>query len=308
MNRAAKRAVISFAALAAAGAGAFWAFTSPSLSRVEIATVAGAPDLANGELLFNAGGCASCHAAPGGDDRTNLAGGLALATGFGTFHAPNISPHREDGIGAWSVGDFVLAMRAGVSPDGRHYYPAFPYTSYQRMREDDLRDMFGYIMSLEPVAGRAPDHDLAFPYNIRRGVGLWKLVYLDGARFEPDPSRSESWNRGAYLVEAAAHCAECHSTRDFAGAIVPETRFAGGPEPDGQGFSPNITPHPDGVAGWSEAEMADLLATGFTPDFDSVGGSMAAVIRNTALLPQADIEAMAEYILSLPPRPTPPRD
>lgn len=301
-----KRAVIAVAGLALVGAGAFWAATSPSLSRVEIAAVSGAPDLANGELLFNAGGCASCHAAPGGE-RTNLAGGLAMPTGFGTFHAPNISPHREDGIGGWSVADFTRAMRAGVSPDGRHYYPAFPYTSYQRMREEDLRDMFGYIMTLPAVAGRAPDHDLAFPFNIRRGVGLWKLVHLDGARFEPDPSRSESWNRGAYLVEGAAHCAECHSPRDFAGAIVPDRRFAGGPEPDGRGFSPNITPHPDGVAGWSEAEMADLLATGFTPDFDSVGGSMAAVIRNTALLPQADIEAMAEYLLSLPPRPTPPR-
>lgn len=301
-----KRAVIAVAGLALVGAGAFWAATSPSLSRVEIAAVSGAPDLANGELLFNAGGCASCHAAPGGE-RTNLAGGLTMATGYGTFHVPNISPHPEDGIGGWSLADFVRAMRTGVSPDGRHYYPAFPYTSYQRMREEDLRDMFGYIMTLPAVAGRAPDHDLAFPFNIRRGLGLWKLVHLDGARFEPDPSRSESWNRGAYLVEGAAHCAECHSPRDFTGAIVPEQRFAGGPEPDGRGFSPNITPHPDGVGGWSEAEMADLLATGFTPDFDSVGGSMAAVIRNTALLPQADIEAMAEYLLSLPPRPTPPR-
>jgi mono/diheme cytochrome c family protein len=303
-----RRAAFALAVLALLAGAAFWLLTSPALTRGgALALPAGEADLANGEVMFNAGGCVSCHAAPGQDDRLNLAGGLALSSPYGTFNIPNISPH-PDGIGGWSLVDFVRAMREGVSPQGLHYYPSFPYTSYQRMRVEDLRDLFAYIMSLEPVAGVGRGHDLAFPYNLRRGIGLWKLVYLDGEEFAPDPARSESWNRGAYLVEGPSHCAECHSTRNFAGAIVPEYRHAGGPDPEGgRGFVPNITPHPDGIGDWVVEDMAELLMSGFTPDFDSVGGTMAAVVRNTERLPQADIEAMAEYVMSLPPRPTPPR-
>lgn len=285
-----------------AGGGAFWWLTSPDRIAAGLEPVPDGPrDLANGRLLFDAGYCAACHVAPGASDRLALGGGLAMHTPFGTFHTPNISPHPTDGIGAWSEGDFVRAMRAGVSPDGRHYYPAFPYTSFQRLGAKDLADMFAYIRSLAPVAGKAPAHDLPFPFSVSRGLGLWKLAFLDGREFTPDPSRPAEWNRGAYLVEGVAHCAECHSPRNFAGAIIADKRFAGGPNPDGEGSVPNITPHADGIGGWSKGEIVELLTTGFTPEFDSVGSSMVPVVESLARLPQSDREAIAEYLLSLPP-------
>ena len=309
-----RRALAGLFFLIVLGVLGFFALTSPSAYRVirgggaaggtpvARAGSARAPDLENGRTMFFAGGCTSCHTTPNQDDHLRLGGGYALKSPFGTFHVPNISPHKQDGIGSWSTADFVRAMREGVSPDGRHYYPAFPYTSYQRMTPEDLSDLFAFIMTLTPVEGRAPDHDLPFPYNIRRGVGLWKLAFLDGKVFTPDPGKSESWNRGAYLVNGAGHCAECHSERNFAGAIIEERRFAGGPDPEGRGTVPNITPSPTGIGGWTPEEVATLLKTGETPNFDTVGGPMGSVVRNASQLSDADREAMAEFILSLPPK------
>jgi mono/diheme cytochrome c family protein len=239
---------------------------------------------------------------PNNDDKLRLGGGYALKSPFGTFHVPNISSHKQDGIGSWTTADFIRAMREGVSPDGRHYYPAFPYTSYQRMSSEDLSDLFAFMQTLPAVEGRVRDHELPFPFNIRRGVGLWKLAFLDGQVFKPDASKSASLNRGAYLVEGPGHCVECHSERNVAGAIIEERRFAGGPDPEGRGVVPNITPHQTGIGGWSPEELATLLKTGETPLFDTVGGPMGAVVANTAQLPDADRQAMAEYLLSLPPR------
>ncbi len=302
-----KRIVVALVVLAVLGGGLFWVLTSPMVLRAGTEPVpAGAPNLANGETLFNAGGCTSCHTTPGQEDRLRLGGGLALTSPFGTFHVPNISSHPADGIGAWTPAQFQRAMRAGVSPDGRHYYPSFPYTSYQRMSGADLRDLFAYLKTLPPVAGRIRDHELPFPFNVRRGLGLWKLAFLDGKVFQPDPGRGAAWNRGAYLVEGPAHCAECHSPRNPIGVIDPLRRFAGGPNPEGEGRVPNITQHPDALGPWSKEELVELLTTGFTPSFDSVGGSMASVVRNTARLPQADREAMADYLKSLPAVPPAP--
>jgi mono/diheme cytochrome c family protein len=308
-----RKALLGLVALALVGIIGFFALTSPSAYRLvrgnpsaDFTTPAGLnrpPNLENGRILFFAGGCTSCHAVPNNDDKLRLGGGYPLKSPFGTFHVPNISPHKQDGIGSWSTADFIRAMQEGTSPDGRHYYPAFPYTSYQRMSREDLADLFGFIMTLAPVEGRAPDHDLPFPFNIRRGVGLWKLAFLDGKAFTPDPSKSASWNRGAYLVTGAGHCAECHSERNAAGAIIEDRRFAGGPDPEGRGTVPNITPHQSGIGGWAPEELATLLKTGETPLFDTVGGPMAAVVANTAQIPDADRQAMAEYLLSLPPRP-----
>jgi mono/diheme cytochrome c family protein len=303
-----RKALVGLIALAVFGVLGFLALTSPSAYRViraEAPAPSGnrSPSLENGRIMFFAGGCTSCHATPNQDDKLRLGGGYALKSPFGTFHVPNISPHKQDGIGSWSAADFIRAMHEGTSPDGRHYYPAFPYTSYQRMSADDLSDLFGFMMTLAPVEGRAPDHDLPFPFNIRRGVGLWKLAYLDGETFKPDPSKSAGWNRGAYLVNGPGHCAECHSERNVAGAIIEDRRFAGGPDPEGRGTVPNITPHQSGIGGWAPEELATLLKTGETPLFDTVGGPMGDVVRNTAQLPDADRQAMAEYLLSLPPRP-----
>lgn len=296
-----RRLLVTLVLLAAAGLGGFYVLTDPRVvsPSPEIGTLP-APDLENGKLLFTAGGCASCHATPNQDDKLRLGGGLALGSPFGTFHAPNISPHTRDGIGNWGVKDFVDAMATGVSPSGQHYYPAFPYTSYRLMPPKALADIFAYIRTLAPVEGRAPAHELPFPFNIRRVVGGWKLLFFEGAAFKPDPTRSEAWNRGAYLVNGPGHCAECHSSRNALGAIVQATRFAGGPDPEGKGTVPNITQAPDGLGKWSKDEIAELLKTGFTPSFDSVGGAMAAVVRNMAQLPDADRMAMAEYLKSLP--------
>ena len=256
------------------------------------------PDLANGKTMFHAGGCASCHAVPKQEDKTRLGGGLALGSPFGTFDVPNISSDRADGIGAWSEAQFVTAMVKGTSPAGEHLFPAFPYTSYQRMKFDDLRDLFAYLKTLPAVTGKARDHDLPFPFKIRRTLGLWKLLFLDGRQFTSDPSQSAQWNRGAYLVNGPGHCAECHSPRNILGAIKSGRRFTGGPAPDGQGGVPNITQQK--LKNWTVNDIADTLTTGMTPDADFVGGSMVEVVRNTAQLSAADREAMATYIKSLP--------
>jgi mono/diheme cytochrome c family protein len=302
-----RKALIGLVALVIFGVIGFVALTSPSAYRL-IRAEAPAPDanrnpnMENGRVLFFAGGCTSCHAVPNNDDKLRLGGGYALKSPFGTFHVPNISSHKQDGIGSWTTADFIRAMREGVSPDGRNYYPAFPYTSYQRMSAEDLHDLFAFMQTLPAVEGRVRDHELPFPFNIRRGVGLWKLAFLDGQFFKPDASKSATLNRGAYLVEGPGHCVECHSERNVAGAIVAERRFAGGPDPEGRGTVPNITPHQTGIGGWSPEELATLLKTGETPLFDTVGGPMGAVVANTAQLPDADRQAMAEYLLSLPPR------
>ena len=288
-----------------AGVAAFWFLTTPQTVAAS-ALPRHVPNLDNGRTMFIAGGCASCHAASK-EDRTKLGGGVALRSPFGTFYAPNISPHPTDGIGRWSEADFVTAMSKGTSPDGRNYYPAFPYTSYQRMTLADLRDLFVYLQTLPPVAGKVRDHDLAFPFNIRRGLGLWKLLYLDGQPFTPDPSTSPQWSRGAYLVNGPSHCAECHSPRDVMGGLKEAQRFAGGPNPEGEGWIPNITQK--GLAKWSAKDIEYLLETGEPLKGDSIGGSMREVVRNTSQLSPEDRAAMATYLKSLPsvngPRPPP---
>jgi mono/diheme cytochrome c family protein len=172
----------------------------------------------------------------------------------------------------------------------------------------DLRDLHAFLMTLEPVDGVAPGHDLAFPYSIRRGLGLWKLAFLDGEEFVAPEGMDPLIARGAYLVEGPAHCAECHSPRNILGAIEEERRFAGGPNPEGRGFIPNITPHETGIGSWSREEIVELLTSGFTPEFDVIGGTMAHVVDNTAKLPVEDREAIAAYLLALPPIPETPRD
>lgn len=300
-----RKLAIAAVLLLIGGLGVFWYLTTPQYVPAS-ALAGGTPNLENGRLLFAAGGCASCHATAK-DQRTRLGGGLALHSPFGTFYAPNISPDPTHGIGRWSEADFVTAMRNGVSPDGRHLYPAFPYTSYQRMTASDLRDLFAYLRTLPAVADPSRANDLSFPFNVRRGLGLWKLLYLDGKPFTPDPTKSEQWNRGAYLVNGPGHCAECHSPRDAFGGVRSAQRLAGGPNPDGEGWVPNITQK--ALKRWSVQDFENLLETGELPTGDSVGGSMRDIIRNTLQLSAADRTAMAVYLKSLPPvdGPTPPK-
>jgi mono/diheme cytochrome c family protein len=293
-----------------------WLLTLPATVPAS-ALPAYTPNVDNGRTMFNAGGCASCHATPAGEpdkmDRTRLGGGLGLKSPFGTFYVPNISPDPSDGIGEWSEANFVTALWKGTSPWGKNLFPAFPYTSYQNMALADMRDLFGYLKTLPPVTGRTRRHDLMFPFNLRRLVGVWKLLFLHDGTFAPDPSQSAQWSRGAYLVNGPGHCAECHSPRNFLGAIVEGQRFAGGPSPDGKSFVPNITPvglqhwSKDDIA-WSQSDIATFLESGMDPSGDYAGDVMAEVIRNISLLDTADRAAIAAYIVSLPPRqgPKPP--
>ena len=292
-----RKLVILVVALAIVVAAALWIVTIPTSVPADALGPHNA-DLANGKTMFWAGGCASCHATPQQEDKTRLGGGLALKSPFGTFYVPNISSDRNDGIGGWSEAQFMSAMTKGTA-DGVHLYPAFPYTSYAKMRVADIRDLFAFLKTLPAVQSSVPDHDLPFPFNIRRATGLWKLLFLDGRPFQPDPTKSAEWNRGAYLVNGPGHCAECHSPRNALGGIVASQRFAGGPNPAGEGWIPNITQK--GVGDYSEKDIAYLLETGTLPDGDSAGGQMAEVVRTTAQLSPQDRAAIAMYIKSLPP-------
>lgn len=280
-------------------AALFWALTVPQ--RLAAGDIAASPgDAGRGARLFWAGGCASCHAAKGakGDAQLRLGGGAPLVTLFGSFRAPNISPDRVHGIGAWSLGDFANAMQRGVDPAGRHLYPAFPYASYARMTKADIADLYAFLGTLPPVAAASPPSDIRFPFSIRRGIGLWQRAFVDPAPVVTLPANASPAARaGQYLVEGPGHCGECHSPRTLGGAGGPDRAhwLAGAPAAEGSGKVPGIARLP-----WSAAEIADYLKTGFTPDYDSVGGSMAEVQSNMARLSDADRAAIAAYLKALP--------
>ncbi|MGG7566168.1 c-type cytochrome [Rhodovulum sp. DZ06] len=318
------RLVAAALLLAAGGAGAGWVlsapdplpgarFAGPAMTRtgpdgLPAAAPDFTPDPERGATLFAVAGCASCHIAPAGeaggegagegaepDAPPRLAGGKRFETAFGTFVAPNISPHETDGIGAWSSRQFADAVLRGIGPEGAHLYPAFPYASYAKLTVGDALDMFAYLGTLPPVEGAAPGHELGFPFNIRRGLGLWKRLYLSGewvvAAEDPQVTR------GRFLVEGPGHCAECHTPRDPLGGLDRSRWLAGAPNPDGPGQVPDITPR--GLS-WSEADIAYYLESGFTPDYDSVGGSMVEVVENLAALPPEDRAAIAAYLKAVP--------
>jgi len=292
--------------LAAVGAAGFWFLTAPQrIGAQEVATL-GSGDAARGERIFYAGGCTSCHAKPGaqGDEALQLAGGLELKTPFGTFVAPNISSDPNDGIGAWSAEDLANAMLKGTSPDGSHFYPAFPYASYARMQPSDIGDLHAFMKTLPAVAGKAPDHQLGFPFNIRRGLGLWKLLFLSDEPVVALPAdASDAVKLGQYLTEGPGHCGECHTPRNAIGGTDKGRWLAGAVAAEGEGKVPNITSGEGGIGDWSENDIAYFLESGFTPEFDTVGGSMAAVQRNMAKLRPEDREAIAAYLKAVPPHP-----
>ena len=285
--------VLLLAALGAAGLG-FW-LTAPS--RVSADRLEGLTgDADSGEAVFTAAGCASCHHAPDSDDKLVLAGGQAFPSDFGTFHAPNISPDPDHGIGDWSFEDFANALLRGVSPEGSHYYPAFPYAAYTHMREQDIADLWAYMQTLPPSQAESQPHEVAFPFNIRRAVGGWKLLFFDPSWVIEDVDTPEL-ERGRYLVEALAHCGECHTPRNALGGLDRDAWLSGAANPSGDGRIPGLTPdHLD----WSAGDIAYYLETGFTPDFDSAGGHMVEVIENFAKLPAEDRQAVAAYVKALP--------
>lgn len=254
-----------------------------------------------GEYLFNAGGCLGCHT----DTKNNgapLAGGRALGTPFGTFYGPNITPDMQYGLGRWSEADFIRAMRHGERPDGANLFPVFPYTSFTKISDADLKDLWAYLRTMTPVSQPNRQHDVGFPFNIRAGMTVWKWLNFTAGAFQPDRARPAEVNRGAYLVQALAHCGECHTPRNLMGGLESGRAFAGTPDgPEGERV-PNITPHPEtGIGKWSPGDVTDLLKQGMTPDGDFVGGSMGEVIRNTTgKLTDEDIRAVVVYLKALP--------
>jgi mono/diheme cytochrome c family protein len=287
------------AAVVAVAAGA-WIVTSPRPIDAETARAVSTPgDPVAGRNVFYLAGCESCHMSPGRTDPLRLGGGMELKTPFGSFFPPNISPDRKDGIGDWTAADFANALFAGVSPHGQHYFPAFPYSSYSRMSIKDVRDLFAFLRTTAPIAGKAPPHALSFPFSIRRAVGFWKLLYLPRIAHPLVTDPEDVEGRGRYLVEGPGHCAECHSPRSFLGGIVASRRLTGGPLPDGKGKAPNITAA--GLKDWSESDVADALSTGFTPTGDTLGRAMAAVVRNLSKVPASDLAAIAHYLKTYKP-------
>jgi mono/diheme cytochrome c family protein len=290
------------------GSGSDWRAAVLPLGRaaaVVVALLAPGPapaaegDVARGAYLVKAGGCTSCHSAKDGEP---FAGGRALKTPFGTYYSPNITPDKATGIGGWSDADFLAALQQGVAPDGSHYFPVFPYTTYTRMREEDALAIKAYLFSLAPVGRANRAHDVAMPFNWRWTMGPWKWLFFEPGRFRPDPDADEAVNRGAYLVEALAHCGECHTPRNAAGAVDAAMWLAGTREgPEGE-IAPNITPHETGIGGWSEADIVGLLRDGLTPEFDDVQGAMAEAIEDGLKdLTEDDLRAIARYLKTVPP-------
>jgi mono/diheme cytochrome c family protein len=295
------------AALVLLFAVAAWWVTAPATISANDLPVH-TPDPVAGERIFWAGGCASCHATPvdgkraKGENKLLLGGGMELASPYGSFRVPNISPEAEDGIGDWTNLEFVNAMQRGVAPDGRHYYPSFPYASYGRMPVADVMDLKAFLDTLPAVEGSAGDHELRFPWSLRRGVGLWKRLYADTAPVMQFASTDPLVEHGRQLVEGAGHCGECHTPRNRFGGLRVERWLAGAPSPEGKGKVPNITPAGDNISGWSAGDIEYYLASGFTPDFDTVGGTMVAVQENMAELTADDRKAIAAYLKAIPPR------
>jgi mono/diheme cytochrome c family protein len=267
-----------------------------------LVATAHAQDPEHGALIAAVSGCAACHTAQTG---APYAGGYPIETPFGTFYGSNLTPEPEHGLGAWTEADFVRAVRKGRSPDGRPYYPAFPYPSYTLLTDADLGDLWAYLQTLAPVPRPAPAHELKGMVRWRFLLRFWKITGFRRGPFRPDRKRSESWNRGRYLVDAVSHCGECHTGRGGLGGLRKRRYLAGNDDPPEP--APNITPHDHGTAGWSTADWTTFLEDGMTPEGDFVGGEMRRLIKEgTALLPEEDRKAMAEYLTTVTPRPSKP--
>lgn len=290
----------AFLILVAAAGLLGWILTAPKpLDHKALAKLTNAPaDIELGRDVFWAAGCASCHVAPGKEetDAPNLAGGQKFPSDFGTFLAPNISQDPTHGIGNWTLAQFANAVQRGVSPEGQHYYPAFPYNAYNKATTTDIAALYAFMKTLpaDPTPNQA--HEVSFPFNIRRAVGGWKLFFSnDDWMLEGNLDASET--RGRYLSEALAHCAECHSPRNILGGIQTNKWLGGAPDPSGKGTVPNITP---AKLDWVDADVLNYLTTGFTPEYDTAGGHMVSVISNLARLPDSDREAIVAYLRAVP--------
>lgn len=261
-------------------------------------------DAKRGEYLSKAGGCVGCHTETRKDAQP-FAGGRALKTPFGTFYGPNITPDPKAGIGAWSEADFIRAMREGKRPDGANFFPAFPYSSFTRISDADLRDLWAYLRSLKPSAQPSKEHDLGFLYRWRFLVTFWKWLFFEPGPLAPDPAKSEQLNRGRYLVDALGHCGECHTPRNFLGGPK-KSRYLGGAKLGDDVNAPNITP--TRLKKYGAAELKDILTTGLYADGDVMGDTMSEVVKNTtSQLTAPDLDALIAYLSSIVPLPDEPK-
>jgi mono/diheme cytochrome c family protein len=261
-------------------------------------------DIERGRYLAVAGNCASCHTAPGGEF---MAGGLAFETPFGTIYSTNITPDPETGIGDWTGGQFLNSMRYGVRPDGEHLYPVFPYTAFTKVTDEDVVAIFAYLKSVPAVRQQAPENKLSFPFNMRSLMSVWKAMFFNVGTFAANDSESAEWNRGAYIVEALAHCGACHSPRNYLGAEDADRAMSGGvyadKVPNGTirpWSAPNLTSAPNGLGLWPHEEVAAYLKNGINSYVETFGPMNEVIINSTRHLSDADVDAMAVYLKSLP--------
>jgi mono/diheme cytochrome c family protein len=254
-----------------------------------------------GEYAVRAAGCIGCHTDSAGKGEP-FAGGRALKTPFGTYYSPNITADETTGIGGWSDQDFLRALKKGRSPDGSHYFPVFPYTSYTLMRDGDALAIKAYLFSLPPIVKKNRQHAVTAPFGWRWPMRFWNMLFFDAGDFVPDGGQDDEWNRGAYLVNALAHCGECHGPRNLAGALDRNFWMAGtrdGPEGDAV---PNITPAPASGLGWTDEQLSFFLKTGTKPDWEEAKGVMGEAVRDGyKYLTDSDRRAIARYIGDLPP-------
>ena len=292
-----QRLILAVVVLAGLGGVLFWGLTRPAtLPADSFAGLAGSA--AKGERIFWAAGCASCHMAKDatGDAQLILSGGQKFPSAFGTFLAPNISTDPAQGIGGWDLISFANAITRGVGPDGTHLYPALPYAAYNKMALQDVADLKAYMDTLPASATPSLPHEVSFPFTLRRAIGLWKRLFVS-TDWVIAGDLTESQTKGRYIAEALAHCGECHTPRNALGGLQRKLWLSGAPDPSGKGTIPNITP---AKLTWSADEIVEYLTTGFTPDFDSVGGDMVHVVENMARLPESDRRAVADYLKLVP--------
>jgi mono/diheme cytochrome c family protein len=255
--------------------------------------------LARGEYLARAADCIACHTVPGG---AAYAGGVPFKLPFGVLYSPNITADKDTGIGNWSDDDFMRAMHAGIDKEGHPLYPAFPYTSYTALSRDDILSIKAYLFSLPTVSSPARENQLSFPYNQRWALSLWNAVFLHKQRFQPDQTKSEAWNRGAYLATALGHCGECHTPRNAAFALKGSEALAG---EELQGWRAyNITSDKaHGIGGWSEQELADYLSKGHVAGRGTASGPMGEVVEHSLqYLTPSDISALVTYLRDVKPQ------
>ena len=258
------------------------------------ASVYNAATVERGRLVAAAGDCIVCHTAPGGAPN---AGGRAMDTPFGTVYTTNLTPDAQTGLGQWSFSAFQRAMREGISRDGKHLYPAFPYTAFAKMGDDDLTALYAYLMAQPAVHAEVPPTQLAFPFSVRPLMAGWNALFHDATPWQPDPDRPPEWNRGAYLVQGVGHCGACHTPRNALGAELGGAAFLSGAMVDGW-EAPALTGLSKAPVPWSADALYGYLRNGHSPEHGSASGPMAPVVGQLAQLPDSDIRAMATYLAS----------